>query len=243
MPRFKLKVVTVMAGFHMGFILQGLKGRMHGFELHIQDKVYGLAADSSAEMNSWVGALCKATGIDIGQEKALRSFFGGRKVQAKHSNFKDSLRQSNHPLLLEFAHESDISNARKRQEKRNKLFAIYSDLGNKYDVNDTPEEDVAPFIDRLCTRIMVTCQKLQFKLAIQNEDGVNIECEPFFTTWCLFDIREGRKLTEDFVCDLNHPFLKEMLTPIGGSQKEVAPEDERIMCPKQVGLTREFVDS
>eukprot|EP00795_Rhopilema_esculentum_P016504 gene16504-7923_t len=214
-------------------ITKGLKGRMHGFELHIQDKVYGLAADSSAEMNSWVAALCKATGIDIGQEKALRSFFGGRKVQAKHSNFKESLRQSNHPLLLEYAHESDNSNAKRRKEIRNKLFPIYSDLGGKFDVNDNIEEAAHPFKDCTTTRFIVNCQSLQFRLAILHEDGRSIECEPFFTTWCLFDVREGRKLSEDFCCDLNDPFLKEMLTPIGGSPNELLKEDSKVMFPKQ----------
>lgn len=208
---------------------------MHGFELHIQDKVYGLAADSSAEMNSWVSALCKATGIDIGQEKVLRSMFGGRKVQAKHSNFKESLRQSNHPLLLEYAHETDLSNTKKRQANRRKLFPLYSNLGGKYDVNDTMmEDDVKPFAEAVSTRIMVDCQKLQFRLCIQNDDGGSIECEPFFTTWCLFDLREGRKLSEDFCCDMNDPFLKEMLNPIGGTQREISPEDVKIICPKQV---------
>ena len=216
------------------FVTQGLKGRVHGFELHIQDKVYGLAADSSAEMNSWISALCKATGIDIGQERALRSFFGGRKVQAKHSNFKESLRQSNHPLLLEYAHETDQSNSKKRQQNRKKLFPLYSNLGGKFDVNDTIEDEVKPFKDTVSTRIIVDCQKLQFRLCIQSDDGASIECEPFFTTWCLFDVREGRKLSEDFCCDMNDPFLKDMLNPIGGTQKERSEEDSKLISPKQV---------
>eukprot|EP00794_Sanderia_malayensis_P010919 gene10919-12079_t len=192
-------------------ITKSLKGRMHGFELHIQDKVYGLAADSSSEMNSWIKALCKATGIDIEQEKTLRSFFGGRKVQAKHSNFKESLKQSNHPLLLEYANESDHSNAKRRQEKRIKLFASYSELGNKYDVRDESEEEVRPFEDAACTDVLVSCQNVQFKLAVLKEDDSTMQCEPFFTTWCLFDVREGRKLTEDFVCDLNETGIKAMV--------------------------------
>lgn len=207
---------------------------MHGFELHIQDKVYGLAADSSAEMNSWVNALCKATGINIGHEKALRSFFGGRKVQAKHSNFKESLRQSSHPLLLEYAHETDNSNAKRRQASRNKLFPLYSKLGGNYDVNDITEEEVKPFKEAVSTRLQVECQRLQFKLCIQNDDGGSIECEPFFTTWSLFDVREGRKLSEDFCCDMNDPFLKNMLNPSDGSQPDIYQEDANVVYPKQV---------
>ena len=214
--------------------LQHLKGRIYGFELHIQDKVYGLVADSSAEMKSWVDALCKATGIDIEQEKSLKSFFGGRKVQAKHSNFKESLRQSNHPLLLEYAHETDSSNTKKRQKNRSKLFPLYSNLGGRYDVSDTIEDEVKPYKDRISTRIIVECQKLQFRLSIQNDHGGSIECEPFFTTWCLFDVREGRKLSEDFCCDMNDPFLKDMLNPIGASQKEMSEDDRKRISPKQV---------
>ncbi len=213
-------------------LLKGLKGRMHGFELHIQDKVYGLAADSSAEMNSWVSALCKATGIDIEQEKTLRSFFVSMKLQAKHSNFKESLKQSNHPLLLEYAHESDHSNARRRQENRTMLFAAYSELGNKYDVTDQPEEDVPPFKNPPSTKVMVKCDKLQFRLAIQRDDGSYSECEPFFTTWCLFDIREGRKLTEDFVCDVNEADVKTMLLHDGLQVDKI--EESELMRPKQV---------
>ena len=215
---------------------QHLKGRIHGFELHIQDKVYGLVADSSAELNSWVGALCKATGIDIEQEKTLRSFFGGRKVQAKHSNFKESLRQSSHPLLLEYAHETDSSNTKKRQKNRSKLFPLYSNLGGKYDVSDTIEDEPAPFREAISTRILIDCQKLLFRLRIQNDDGDSIECEPFFTTWCLFDVREGRKLSEDFCCDMNEPFLKDMLNPIICSQTNVSQDDRNRISPKQVPI-------
>ena len=219
---------------------QGLKGRMHGFELHIQDKVYGLAADSSSEMERWVTCLCKATGIDIEQDRPLRSLFGGRRTAPKHSNLKESLKHSSHPLLQEYAKETDNVNFKRRQENRLKIFSIYPDISNQYSVTDIQEEDVLPYREKFGTRFLVSLQDLKFKVSTQSEDGTSINCEPFYTTLCIFDAKEGRKLSEDFVCDLNNQTVKEMLLPdkdqTNGSAtpSQIQKEHVELVYPKQV---------
>ena len=192
-------------------IRKGIKGRMYGFELYIQDKVYGLAADSLNEMEAWIKDLCKATGIEIEQDKQLFSVFNGKLAQVKHKNLRDSLKNSCHPLLQEYAKETDQGNWKNRQESRCNLFSIYSDLSNSYGLPEVKESKVEPFNEPPAIRLKVSCQNLKFKLC-QEDSSSN--CEPFFFTLSLFDAKHNIKLSEDFCCELNHPSYKEIMAGI-----------------------------
>ncbi|XP_047129888.1 dedicator of cytokinesis protein 9 isoform X1 [Hydra vulgaris] len=186
-------------------IRKGFKGRVYGFELYIQDKVYGLAADSLSEMEAWIRDLCKATGIEIEQEKKFVSEYNGKLVHIKQKNLKESLKNSSHPVLQEYAKESDQGNYKSRQECRYNLFSIYSDLCNSYSLPEVKVNKVEPFNELPAIRLKVSCKSLKFKLC--QEDLTN--CEPFYFTLSLFDAKHNVKLSEDFCCELNHPSLNE----------------------------------
>lgn len=194
-------------------IQKGVKGRMYGFELHIQDKIYGLAADSLTEMEGWIKALCKSIGIEIEQEKSSRGFFSGRSAQPKPKNLRDSLKNSSHPLLQEFAKETEEGNRKNRQRNRVKILSVYPDVNNSFGIENPKESFIEPFRVALRHRFVVELVDLAFKLCNQSSQGKTQNCEPFFLSLALFDSRNGKKLSEDFTCDLNETSVKDMLLP------------------------------
>lgn len=202
---------------------------MNGFELHIQDKIYGLAADSSNEMDSWINSLCKATGIEIEQEKSTRSIFS--KSSPKHKNLRESLKNSNHPLLQEYSRETDQGNAKMRQSKRRAIFSIYPDLfSQSYGVTDINEENIEPFKDIQSTKFVFYAHSLKFRLNTGDEN-----CEPFFLTLALYDVRNNMKISEDFCIDLNPQSMKELYNPVANDNNEKKKEKVN-HSPRQVYL-------
>ncbi|XP_035384989.1 dedicator of cytokinesis protein 7-like isoform X4 [Electrophorus electricus] len=108
------------------------------------------------------------------------------------------------PCLLERATAEDVDhrNAECRQQGRNPHFlALYS----------APDEDEAvercslPEVPREHTgqRIMVKCLSLKFE----------IEIEPIFGTLALYDVKEKKKISENFHFDLNSDQMKSLLRP------------------------------
>lgn len=214
---------------------------MYGFELHIQDKIYGLAADSLNEMEAWIKSLCKATGIELEQEKPLRSLFGGKSTQPKHKSLRDSLKHSSHPLLQEYAKETDNGNLKARQQNRMKLFSIYPDLSNSYDINEQTRETIEPFREIVGYRFLLKCDDLQFRLQVKDDFGNSTNCEPFYVTLALFDVREGKKLSEDFTCDLNHDAVKEMLNMESNGVSNGASSNDKKTNVHSPKMVREFL--
>ena len=198
---------------------------MYGFELHIQDKIYGLAADSGNEMDSWINSLCKATGIEIEQEKSTRSIFS--KSSPKHKNLRESLKNSNHPLLQEYSRETDQGNAKMRQSKRLAIFSIYPDLfGPSYGVSDVTNDKIEPFKDTQSTKFVFYAHSLKFRLNTGEQN-----CEPFFLTVALYDVRNNMKISEDFCMDLNSQSMKEIYNTHEDSEEK---KEKVHHTPKQV---------
>ena len=198
--------------------LKGVKGRMYGFELHIQDKVYSLVADSQSEMDAWMVVLCKVTGIDMDSSTArssVLSLVGLKGRSPKHVSLRESLKNSKHPELLEYAKETDVLNAKRRRECRHKLFSLVRDLDNSTVVNiDDARIDADVYREHFGTRFVVSVDDLKFRLLRSTRNGVESNVEPFFTSLALYDVKTGVKLTEDFHCDLNSASTREMLLPI-----------------------------
>lgn len=193
---------------------------MYGFELHIQDKDYSLVADSQSEMDSWIAVLCKVTGIDMdssssSSRSSVISFSGFKGRTAKHISLRESLKNSKHPELLEYAKETDVLNAKRRRECRQKLFSLVQDLDNSTVVNiDDARIDAEVYKEHFGTRFIVSVDDLKFRLLSTALNGVDSNVEPFFTSLALYDVKNGVKLTEDFHCDLNSTVTREMLQPI-----------------------------
>ena len=198
----------------MGFLFQGVKGRMYGFELHIQDKLYSLVADSQSDMDSWISALCKVTGIDMDTGGKSGPFNMINKIKAPklHQSLRESLKSSKHPELLEFAKETEVLNAKRRKDGRKKLFSLVHDLdSNGTCVNyDDARIDAEVFQQHFGMRVLLKCEELKFRL-LRTVGDCEVNIEPFFLSIALFDAKKGLKISEDFHCDLNDPSTMDML--------------------------------
>jgi len=76
-----------------------------------------------------------------------------------------------------------------------------------------------------------------------------LQVEPYLTTLALFDAKQGRKLTENFHFDVNHPQVRNMVPCVSKngsddkcgtllpSELQQVPE-EWLMYPKQVSITK-----
>ena len=186
---------------------------MHGFEIRIQDKVYSLVADTQSEMESWLSVLCKVTGVDMvsGKSKNASSggWFSGKNKILKSTNFRESLKQSKHPKLMEFARETDQVNAKRRQDGRNQVFSLSSvalSTNGNSDIKDIkiPQE-------KFGRQILVQCDELKFRLSRSYNNVSSVNIEPFFVTLALFDPKENKKISEDFHCDLNEAVVSQMM--------------------------------
>lgn len=188
---------------------------MYGFELHIQDKLYSLVADSQSDMDSWISALCKVTGIDMegGSKSGPFSIISKVKIPKVHQSLRESLKSSKHPELLEYAKETEVLNAKRRKDGRKKLFSLVHDLDNNGTcVNyDDARIDADVFKEHFGLRIVLECEELKFRLLRILPDGSETNIEPFFLSVALFDAKKGAKISEDFHCDLNDPSSIDML--------------------------------
>ncbi|XP_063042281.1 dedicator of cytokinesis protein 8 [Engraulis encrasicolus] len=104
--------------------------------------------------------------------------------------------------LLRFSNPEDLD--RFNQEARNsqrhpELFALYppADEDDAVEIRPKPE---CPR-EHIGHRIYVRCQAIKFE----------IEIEPIFATMALYDLKEKKKISEDFHCDLNSDSMRGFL--------------------------------
>uniref|UniRef100_A0A3Q1EPX0 Dedicator of cytokinesis 8 n=1 Tax=Acanthochromis polyacanthus TaxID=80966 RepID=A0A3Q1EPX0_9TELE len=106
--------------------------------------------------------------------------------------------------LLAFSspEELDRFNQESRQGNRHpELFALYPPADEEDAVEIRPIPDCPK--EHIGERILVRCQTIKFE----------IEIEPIFATMALYDLKEKKKISEDFYCDLNSEQLKNFLKP------------------------------
>jgi hypothetical protein len=210
---------------------------MHGFEIRIQDKMYSLVADTQSEMESWLSVLCKVTGVDMttGKSKSSSSggWFSGKNRVLKSTNFRESLKQSKHPELMEFARETDQVNAKRRQEGRSQIFSL-SFLSNA-NANGGSEEikEVNIPHEKFGKRFLVQCDDLKFRLSRSFDSSSSVNIEPFFITLALFDVKENKKISEDFHCDVNETAVSEMLPSSESISNGVTDYEHHFSFPKK----------
>lgn len=208
---------------------------MYGFELHIHDKTYSLVADSQSDMEQWITCLCRVTGIDIdtcGKSSGVSFSIKARLPTKQSQSLRESLKNSKHPLLLEYSKETDVQNAKRRRENRYKLFSLVRDLdSNPCASVDDARVDATVYKENFGTRFVVSCKDLKFRLVQSFSNGEETNIEPFFLRVSLFDVKKGMKLSEDFHCDLNDPRVSDMLRGSdiieNGETNGDAPMDEK----------------
>lgn len=217
---------------------------MYGFELHIQDKLYSLIADSQSDMDSWISALCKVTGIDMdsGGKNTSFNIMNKIKVPKIHQSLRESLKSSKHPELLEFAKETEVLNAKRRKDGRKKLFSLVHDLDSNANgtcVNyDDARIDAEVFQQHFGMRVVLECEELKFRLLRTLPDGSEANIEPFFISISLFDAKKGAKISEDFHCDLNDASTLDMLRGSelieNGEANGLDSQEVEYSCPRKV---------
>uniref|UniRef100_A0AAZ3Q3S5 Dedicator of cytokinesis 8 n=1 Tax=Oncorhynchus tshawytscha TaxID=74940 RepID=A0AAZ3Q3S5_ONCTS len=101
--------------------------------------------------------------------------------------------------LLHFSNHDDLDrfNQEARQGNRHpELFALYPPADEIRPIPDCPKEHMGD-------RIIIRCQAIKFE----------IDIEPLFATLALYDLREKKKISENFYCDLNSDQFKGFLKP------------------------------
>ncbi|XP_063752752.1 LOW QUALITY PROTEIN: dedicator of cytokinesis protein 8 [Eleginops maclovinus] len=102
---------------------------------------------------------------------------------------------SSHDELDRFNQEARHSN------RHPELFALYPPADEEDAVEIRPIPDCPK--EHTGDRIMIRCQAIKFE----------IEIEPIFATMALYDLKEKKKISEDFHCDLNSEYFKNFLKP------------------------------
>ncbi|KAJ8380780.1 hypothetical protein SKAU_G00015580 [Synaphobranchus kaupii] len=101
--------------------------------------------------------------------------------------------------LLRFSNPDDLDrfNQETRQSGRHpEIFALYPPVDEDDAVEIRPIPDCPK--EHIGHRIHVRCQTIKFE----------IDIEPLFATMALYDLKEKKKISEDFYCDLNSDQMK-----------------------------------
>lgn len=152
------------------------------------------------------------------------------------------LEQSMNPQLMRYARETDVSIAHSRRENRLKIFNLYPQLVTSVRSPISSPDQVEPYKEIFGQRVFLKCESIQFKLQAAEENLCQVE--PYQTVLCLFDVRNGRKLTENFHFDVNDVKMRNML-PIPNTVDLQNPEihkptqlpETSLMYPQQALLS------
>ncbi|XP_058887402.1 dedicator of cytokinesis protein 7 isoform X4 [Acipenser ruthenus] len=119
-------------------------------------------------------------------------------------DLKNSLHDPLLPNLLDRVLNEEIDRQNEEQRKSNRhreLFALHPALEEdepieRHSIPDVPKEHFGQ-------RLLVKCLSLKFE----------IEIEPIFASLALYDVKEKKKISENFFFDLNSEQMKSMLRP------------------------------
>nr|XP_042902706.1 dedicator of cytokinesis protein 9 isoform X1 [Parasteatoda tepidariorum] len=220
-------------------VVRSSKRSKLGFELQMGEghKSCILAAENEKELESWISnlntvLLNSKNASDSNKKLPLspetNDFLSSSPPSPFGYGTLKGLEHSKNPELAKYARETDFSIAFARKENRQNLFAIFPDmqrslhLSNYHDL----EKDVKPFKEEFGVKIFVRCEELSFKLQVPLENEKNSLCqvEPYITTLAIYDAKKGRKVSEDFHFDVNHPYIRNMLPKKG--RKNSTPSNQ-----------------
>ncbi|VVC41311.1 Hypothetical protein CINCED_3A009340 [Cinara cedri] len=208
-------------------VIQNSKKGRFCFELRMTDtdKSYCLAADSESELMDWINKLQLALqhSNDKREENNKEINPSDKNTQIIPSTYSfgtlKGLEHSVNPQLMKYSRETDSLNTHARQENRRRLFQVYSYLNQpcnyiRQNILNQPVDSISEqYKERFGQRILIECQALNFQLNLNNEGNseLNNQVEPYFTTLALFDIRSGKKISEDFHFDINHDSITNLI--------------------------------
>ncbi|XP_018332779.1 dedicator of cytokinesis protein 9 [Agrilus planipennis] len=202
-------------------VVKSMKRGRYCFELRMTagHKSYLLAAETETEFKDWLGKLCCVLHQNKLQEEKRAASLEREKntpppsPQPQVYGTLKGLEQSMNPQLIKYARETDVSIALARRENRHKLFSLYPQvfLNPKLSTCVTSEQ-AEPYKEVFGQRIFIRCESLKFKLQVPVDDKDTMcQVEPYHTSLCLFDARNGKKLTENFHFDVNSMNVRSLL--------------------------------
>ncbi|CAB0016565.1 unnamed protein product [Nesidiocoris tenuis] len=191
-------------------VVKNPKRGKYCFELHMTagHKSFCLAADNEHEMNDWISKLQLVLHQNKQEEKRAGSLERTPSVSSlpltpgsETTNLYGTLRgleQSGYPQLMKYARETDTSIALARRDNRRRLFSVYPFIPHSKPANLA--EGGEPYREHFGQRLLVKCVSLRFRLQapLTSDKEAFQQVEPYMLVICLFDAKEGRKLTEDF---------------------------------------------
>ncbi|KAK9718639.1 PH domain [Popillia japonica] len=214
--------LTIVMDFCTEVVKNPKRGRFC-FELRMTagHKSYMLGAENETEFKDWLAKLSSVLQQNkVQEEKRAASLERDRsspipQVPAQPFGTLKGLEHSMNPQLIKYARETDISIAMSRRENRSKLFTLYPQLSialnSKSSHSGGLQDQIEPYKEMFGTRVFVKCETISFKLQAPGEGDRDVcQIEPYHTTLCLFDAKIGRKLTENFHFDVNHPIVHSM---------------------------------
>lgn len=204
---------TIVMDFCTEVVQNPRKGR-HCFELKMSEgghKSVALAAEDDAELEDWIKKLTSVLQQNKLQEDKQLALADKPPPPSPSSNTFGTLKgleQSMNPQLIKYGRETDISIAQSRRENRKRLFGTIASQFNKTTPN---EANVEPYKEVFGQRIFLKCENIKFRLQAPIDESENMcQLEPYVTSMALYDVKAGRKLTENFYFDLNENHANEM---------------------------------
>ncbi|XP_046607088.1 dedicator of cytokinesis protein 9 isoform X5 [Neodiprion virginianus] len=243
--------LTIVMDFCSEVVRNTKRGR-YCFELRMTGthKSYSLAADSEIELQDW---LLKLSSVlqhykqqedkrSASLERACTTPPPSPQPMQVYGTLK-GLEQSMNPQLIRYSRETDTSIALSRRENRRRLFCIYPHIPHaKSPTGSSPDTTVDPYKEQFGQRLLIKCESLKFRLQapIDEKDSL-CQVEPYQTTLCLFDVRNGRKLTENFHFDINNEVVRNIskeLSPVG----IMTEKEEDVPLPEEIkSLPKEWL--
>ncbi|XP_012262836.2 dedicator of cytokinesis protein 9 isoform X6 [Athalia rosae] len=241
--------LTIVMDFCSEVTRNTKRGR-YCFELRMTGthKSYSLAADNETELQDW---LLKISSVlqhykqqeekrAASLERACNTPPPSPQPMQVYGTLK-GLEQSMNPQLIRYSRETETSIALSRRENRRRLFSIYPHIPHiKSPTGGPPDSGVDPYKEQFGHRLLIRCESLKFRLQapIDEKDSL-CQVEPYQTTLCLFDVRNGRKLTENFHFDINHEVVRDIakeLSPVSimsENEEDIALPDDLKSLPKE----------
>lgn len=203
---------TIVMDFCSEVIHNSKRGRFC-FELKMSEggqKSVILVAEDEIEMNDWI----KKLNIVLQKNKLQEDKISTSTVKT-HSTSTNviygtlkGLDQSLNPQLIKYGRETDISISQARKENRKRLFGT---IQNNF-FKSSSEANLEIFKENFGHRIIVKCEEIKFRLQTFLDENERLsQIEPYFTSLALYDVKAGRKLTENFYFDLNEKHARNLL--------------------------------
>lgn len=199
-------------------VVKNLKRGRFCFELRMTagHKSYILAAENENDYKDWLTKLSSVIQQNkIQEEKRAASLERERTSpppQVQPFGTLKGLEHSLNPQLTKYARETDTSIAHMRKESRQKLLPLCPQVYTTLKLQSSSQESsVEPYKEMFGQRVLIKCDSLRFRLQVSHDDENLSQIEPYYTTLCLYDARNLKKLTENFHFDLNGDTARAMV--------------------------------